>query len=396
MEEAAVKEDQSFYRDTWVDVNLDAISENVKTIKGNLPEGVHVMAVVKANAYGHGAIEVATEALAAGATYLGVAILDEALALRQAGIKAPILVLGLVRPEDCQLAADNQIAVTVFQKDWLETASIYLDGKAQLHCHIKIDTGMGRIGLRTVEEIDNIVPIIKQTQNLVVEGLFTHLATADEVDMPYYEKQQTRFSWLVNVFEEKYGTEVPLKHCANSAAALRFGDRSYNLVRLGIAMYGLSPSPAIKPLLPVPLQEAFTLQSNITHIKKLPKGEGVSYGVTYETRRDEWIATVPIGYADGWIRANQSGDVLVNGERAPIVGRICMDQMMIRLQKPVKVGTTVTLIGENNGVLLSMDEVAERLGTINYEVPCVISYRVPRVIRKNGKIIKIYNKTLSL
>ncbi|UTR13407.1 alanine racemase [Salipaludibacillus sp. LMS25] len=390
-----MKEDQSFYRDTWVEVNLDAISENVKAIKGNLPEGVHVMAVVKANAYGHGAVEVATEALAAGATYLGVAILDEALALRQAGIKAPILVLGLVRPADCQLAADNDIALTVFQKDWFQTAAAYLSGRTQLRCHIKMDTGMGRLGLRTVEEIDEIIPAIRQIPNLVVEGLFTHLATADEVDMPYFEKQQTRFSQLVKRFEKKYGAEIPLKHCANSAAALRFGDRSYNLVRLGIAMYGLSPSPAIKPLLPVPLHEAFTLQSNITHIKKLPKGEGVSYGVTYETTGAEWIATVPIGYADGWIRANQSGDVLVNGERAPIVGRICMDQMMILLQKPVKVGTTVTLIGNNNGEVLSMDEVAERLNTINYEIPCVISYRVPRVIKRNGKVVKVYNKTLS-
>ncbi|MCE7794144.1 alanine racemase [Salipaludibacillus sp. CUR1] len=380
-----------FYRDTWAEINLNAISENVKNIKDNLPQDVEVMAVVKANAYGHGAEEVAREALSAGATYLGVAILDEAIALRKAGVDAPLLVLGLIRPEDVQKAAELDITITIFQKEWLDRAAGYLSEGDEVTCHIKFDSGMGRIGLRTREEKEELIKSFQAAPNFKVEGLYTHLATADEIDLSYYEKQQQRFSHMIKEFEELYGEEVKLKHCGNSAAALRFGTQCYNLVRVGIAMYGLSPSEAIKDLVNVPLKEAFSLHSRITHIKKLPKGEGLSYGVTYETEGEEWIATVPIGYADGWIRANQSGDVLVNGKRAKIVGRICMDQMMIRLTEPVKEGTQVTLIGRNGGAFLSVDEVARRLQTINYEIPCIISYRVPRAIEKNNEILKVHN-----
>lgn len=383
-----------FYRDTWAEINLDAISENVINIKNGLPKSVEMMAVVKANAYGHGAVDVASEALNSGATYLGVAILDEAIALRKAGIEAPILILGYIRPEDVRIALDLNLTLTVFQSAWIEKAKQYfpLGAEKKVKCHIKIDSGMGRIGIRTNEERQALVKALYETDHFEIEGLYTHLATADELEMEYFEKQQTRFKQMIKDFELEYGQEIPIKHCGNSAAALRFADRCYNLVRVGIAMYGLTPSSEMKELINIPLQEAFSLHSRITHVKKVDKGEGISYGVSYETSSEEWIATVPIGYADGWIRANQSGDVLVQGGRAKIIGRICMDQMMISLDTPVAEGEIVTLIGKNGGDHITFDEVASRLNTITYEIPCVISYRVPRAIMKNGRTLLVHNE----
>ncbi|PYZ92115.1 alanine racemase [Salipaludibacillus keqinensis] len=389
-----MRELHPFYRDTWAEVNLNAISENVKNIKQSLPEDVAFMAVVKANAYGHGAVDIAKEALASGATYLGVAILDEAIALRKAGIEAPLLVLGYVRPEDVRMAVELNLTLTVFQSDWIERAAPHLlvEENERVKCHVKMDSGMGRIGIRSEEERRQLVKALLRTDQFEVEGLYTHLATADEIHMEYFEKQQARFMKMIKEFEEDYGHSIPIKHCGNSAAALRFADRCYNLVRVGIAMYGLCPSEEIKGMVQVPLKEAFSLHSRITHVKKLPKGEGISYGVTYQTQKEEWIATIPIGYADGWIRANQSGDVLVQGRRAKIVGRICMDQMMISLDTPVSEGTKVTIIGRDEDDYISVDEVARRLDTINYEIPCVISYRVPRAMIKNNEILHVHNE----
>jgi len=389
-----VRQLHPFYRDTWAEIDLGAISENVINIKKSLPESVEMMAVVKANAYGHGAVDVASEALKSGATYLGVAILDEAIALRKAGIEAPILVLGYIRPEDVQIAIDLNLTLTVFQSTWIDKAEQQLPAGVigKVKCHIKMDSGMGRIGIRTKEERQALIEALHRTDKFEVEGLYTHLATADELEMSYFEKQQKRFMMMINDFEAEYGCEIPMKHCGNSAAALRFTDRCYNLVRVGIAMYGLSPSSEMKDLINVPLRESFSLHSRITHVKKLNKGEGISYGATYETSSEEWIATVPIGYADGWIRANQSGDVLVQGMRAKIVGRICMDQMMILLDKQVPEGEVVTMIGVNGNDHITFDEVASRLDTITYEIPCVISYRVPRAIIKNGRILHVHNE----
>ncbi|SDZ13153.1 alanine racemase [Evansella caseinilytica] len=380
-----------FYRDTWVEVDLDAIEANVRQLKKLLPSNVQVMAVVKANGYGHGAVQVAEAAMEAGADMLGVALLDEALALRKAGIVAPILVLGYVRPENADLAAENNIAVTVFQREWLEKAAAATKSQQKITCHIKIDTGMGRLGIRTAEEGKALVNLLKKYPFFEVQGIFTHFATADELNTSYQENQQKLFAAAVAEIERLLEKEIPVKHCSNSAAALRFSDQYYNLIRFGISMYGLSPSREIKPLLPFPLQEAFSLHSKITRVKQMPEGAGISYGATYKTSEEEWIGTIPIGYADGWIRANSGGEVLVKGKKATIVGRICMDQLMITLPEKVDVGTVVTLIGKQGSVRISMDDVAARLNTINYEIPCTITARVPRVYRKNGKVIDCEN-----
>nr|WP_249777677.1 alanine racemase [Paenalkalicoccus suaedae] len=384
-----------FYRDTWAEVDLDAIAHNIHAIKSTLPEHVHIMAVVKANAYGHGAADVARESLAAGASILGVAILDEAIALRQEGIVAPILVMGYVRPEDVKIACELNITLTVFQAEWATLALQTLqDSTLKLHCHLKLDTGMNRIGMKTEEEIDELLAVLETTKKIIVDGAYTHLAKADEHDKQYTFKQIDRFNQLLDHLRIK-GIDPFFKHCANSAGTLQYEQAPFNVIRAGIAMYGLTPSIEMKPTLPVKLKQAFSLHSKVTHVKRLGPGEKVSYGGTYETKQEEWIITIPIGYADGFIRANQSGEVLVNGDRAPIVGRVCMDQLMVRVKEEVPVGTKVTLIGAQGDSHISTDEVAERLETINYEVSCIISYRVPRAIVKDGKTLHIHNRVFS-
>ncbi|MCM3694658.1 alanine racemase [Neobacillus niacini] len=379
-----------FYRDTWAEVDLDYILANVTSVKKLLPPNVEIIAVVKANAYGHGDFKVAESALKAGATYLAVAFMDEAIALRNKGVLAPILVLGATRPEDAPLAVKYKITLTVFQLEWITAAQSYLPVDKVLPVHIKLDTGMGRIGIRTKEDLAQVVETISGDERLAIEGVFTHFATADEIDHTYLDKQLALFHDLLSVMKE----QPKYIHCSNSAAALRFTKANFNAVRLGIAMYGLTPSPEIENELPFPLQEAFSLRSRLVHVKKLVKGDKVSYGATYEAEDEEWIGTIPIGYADGWIRRLQGQEVLVEGKRVPIVGRICMDQCMVKLPHEVPVGTTVTLIGNQNNEFISVNEIAEKLETINYEVPCIISTRVPRLYKQGGKIVVLKNYLL--
>ncbi|MEK4563721.1 alanine racemase [Alkalihalobacillus sp. FSL R5-0424] len=384
----------SYYRDTWVEVNLSAIEQNVRSLAHVYQnQQTTIMAVVKADGYGHGAAPVAKAAIASGATYLGVAILDEALELREAGITAPILVLGRVRPTDAAVAAKHHIAVTVFAKEWLVSAKDHLDPSNPLTIHVKCDTGMGRLGITDPLEVKEIARIIRESNTFHLEGIFTHFATADELDTTYYQEQFQQFQQYIQQVEEE-NLSIPLIHCANSAAALRFPGRAFNMVRFGISMYGLSPSPEIQDQLPFPLEPAFELKTRLAQVKKLAGGKAISYGATYVTETDEWIGTLPIGYADGWIRAHSTngGTVLVDGEELPFVGRICMDQCMIRLNSIKKEGTIVTLIGRNHDKEISMDTVARRLDTINYEIPCIISKRVPRHYFKDGTLVSVKNQ----
>jgi alanine racemase len=385
-----MEEQGLFYRDTWAEVNLDCILANVASIKKHLPQEVNMIAVVKANAYGHGDVQVAETALEAGAAYLAVAFMDEAIALRNKGITAPILVLGATRPENVQVAVKFNITITVFQKEWLQGALNYLKTDDRISLHIKVDTGMGRIGVRNKAELTAIEQIISENDQLIFEGIYTHFATADELDKTYMYQQLALFEGMIAALKE----QPKYIHSSNSAAALRYPKAYFNAVRIGIAMYGLTPSLEMESEIPFPLREAFSLRSRLVHVKKLPKGEKVSYGATYETGEEEWIGTIPIGYADGWIRKLQGQEVLVRGTRSPIVGRICMDQCMIRLPSPMPVGTTVTLIGGEDDQFISVNEIAKKLDTINYEVPCIIANRVPRLYKKGGKIVDLKNYLL--
>lgn len=390
------KMEAPFYRDAWVEINLDAIESNVTSMKRLLPSDTQIMAVVKANGYGHGAEEVAKTAIQAGAKWLAVALLDEAIALRLAGIRVPILVLGRVRPENIDIAVKNNISITVYQKEWVQEASKYYNSKYPVFLHLKFDTGMGRLGVRDYDEAKALVDQLKKDRRFIIEGAFTHFATADEDNETYFKQQFDRFeemlSWL-----KVLGINPNLIHCGNSAASLKHPRKMFNLVRFGIAMYGLSPSAEMTSKLPFDLKAAFSLHARLIHVKQVPAGAGISYGVIYHSEKSEWIGTIPIGYADGWTRKlAENSDVLVLGERSAIVGKICMDQFMCRLSAEVPMGTKVTLIGEDNGEKITIDEVAERLQTINYEIPCMISERLPRIYFKDGNKVKINNSLLKV
>ncbi|QOS92679.1 alanine racemase [Brevibacillus sp. JNUCC-41] len=380
-------ETKTFHRDTWAEVNLDSIFENISSMKKSLRKGVSLFAVVKANAYGHGDYEVAKTALEAGADFLSVAFLDEALALRKKGILAPILVLGASRPESAALAAEYGISLTVFDVAWLEKAKDLLKPGQVLQIHVKVDSGMGRIGIRDIGQLIKVESLLEREVCFNFQGIFTHFATADEIKTDFYEKQLAFFKGMLSKLTRK----PEYVHAANSAASLRFTDPEWNAIRMGISMYGLSPSMEMKPILPFPLKQAISLRTKMVAVKQLSKGESVSYGATYTAEGDEWIGTLPIGYADGWIRKLQGQEVLVDGKRVPIVGRICMDQCMIKLPGPYPVGTEVTLMGNDGDESITVDEIAAKLETINYEVTCMIAARVPRIYIKDNQMNHVRN-----
>lgn len=382
--------DSAFYRDTWAEINLDHIYENVRMMRSFLNEEVKLCAVVKANGYGHGDIEVAQTALEAGADFLAVALLDEAISLRRKGITKSILVLGAIRASDAYVAAEHNISVTVFNNDWLLEVVKSLPENLTLSVHIKCDTGMGRLGYKTEKQIGQAEQIIQQSNALTLEGMYTHFATADEIDETYFNRQLKKFTDMVAILKEK----PPIIHSGNSAASLRYRHAWFNAIRMGISMYGLSPSMEIKDRLPFPLKEALSLHTKIVYVKKIEANESVSYGATYTANQEEWIATLPIGYADGWLRKLQGQEVLIEGERMPIVGRICMDQCMVRLPKYYPEGTKVTLIGVEKESSITVDEIAGKLDTINYEVACMIGQRIPRVYKRHGEISSIRNGLL--
>ncbi|WP_330949401.1 alanine racemase [Virgibacillus sp. MG-45] len=368
---------QLFYRPTWAEVDLSAIAFNIQQIKKKLPSESKIIAVVKANGYGHGSVQVARKALEAGAYGLAVALLEEAIVLREANIEAPILVLGWVSPEGAVIAAEKNITLTFFQKEWLEAVQTIALPKI-LHVHMKWDTGMGRIGIRSEQELVEITAELAKSKDINLTGVFTHFATADDSELTYYEEQQKQFESLLASFQRLWTKPVAV-HIGNSAAAIRFPSQMHNCIRFGISMYGLYPSIYMKAAQQITLKAAFSLHSKLVHVKQVEPGASISYGKTYTAKDKEWIGTIPFGYGDGWSRKLQGTDVLIDGKRMPIVGRICMDQMMIKLDQPYAIGTKVTLIGEQDDSRIDIDEIAAHLDTINYEVPCMINERVPRL-----------------
>lgn len=368
----------AIYRETWAEVDLQAIEKNVQAMREKLPETTEIIAVVKADGYGHGAIQVAKHALKSGATHLAVALLEEAVKLRQAGFDVPILVMGYVGPEHAVVAAKHNITLTMYQIDWLKNLPTNLE--TPLKVHMKWDTGMGRIGIRSTGKLEKMIEQINQQDNVKLTGIFTHFATADGTDLAYFHKQRKRFQQLLDAFNNLWKDDVAI-HMGNSAASIRFPEKMHHFIRFGIAMYGLYPSAAVAEERSIDLKPAFTLHSRLSHVKQVKQGDTISYGQTYESKADEWIGTIPLGYADGWSRQLQGIEVLIEGKRMPIVGRICMDQTMIKLDKPYEIGTKVTLIGRQGDELVSADEVAEYIDTINYEIPCMMTSRIPRVYK---------------
>lgn len=366
---------QQHYRPTFIKVNLQAIQNNIKRLKETLPAHTGIIAVVKANGYGHGDVAVAHAALKAGAKLLAVATPEEALHLREAGIQADILLLGTTPLSFLEEASKQNITLTAYSYEWLIATR---DIQGPLKLHIKIDSGMGRIGFTDEEELKMALAFIRQSDGLQISGVFTHFATADEEDQTLFQQQVSKFEKLLNVFEQR----PAIVHTSNSAAALIYPDQHWNAVRFGISMYGIAPSSWVNGELPFPLEKALSLHTEVAHVKKVLKGSTIGYGATYVAPTDEWIATIPIGYADGLLRKLHNQSVLINGKKMPIVGRICMDQTMIRLDEKVEIGEKVVLIGKQETEEILIEEWAEALQTIPYEVCCTFSNRVPRIYSK--------------
>ena len=369
---------QEYYRDTWAEIDLDAIAYNVKQIK-KLHPTKEIFAVVKANGYGHGDAEVSKVAIEAGVSCLAVSGLDEALRLRQSGIEVPILVLGMTRLKDVALAAENNISLTAHDEVWINhLVSLPLEKKIKVH--LKIDSGMHRLGLMDANQIQTNFNLLETAPMVEVEGIFTHMATAD-CDKEYLDYQIQNFKNLISNLDL---SGVKYVHLENTATLLQKEFDFDHAIRLGIGLYGVNPDANFIPI-DFDLKPALKLLSNLVQVKQIKKGDKVGYGSTYEAKNDEWIGVVPIGYADGWIRLHQGRCVIVEGYECEIVGRVCMDQMMIRLPKQFPMGTTVTLIGDG----MPVERVAKEIGTISYEILCLISDRVPRVYTQNGKTIAV-------
>ena len=362
----------STHRPTKLVIDLQAIKQNIQRELQANPEKV-IFAAVKANGYGHGAVETSRAALEAGATGLCVATLDEGIELREHGIEAPILLLGILDVRVVGLAQSHHITVPVSTVDWIRQAVPYLHAEAQpLLVHLAVDTGMGRIGFTDASAINQAVTLLEETQEMMWEGIFTHFSTADQADTQYWEKQNQRFKQVL----AQLPTLPKYVHVSNSATSL-WHENLGNVIRMGIAMYGLNPSGTALTE-SYPLAPAMSLVSELVHVKKVAAGEGIGYGMTYVTTEEEWIGTIPIGYADGYMRCMQGFHVLVEGHFCEIVGRVCMDQLMVRLPKEFMIGTPVTLIGQNNGSVITMQEVADYAKTIHYEIICLFSQRIPR------------------
>lgn len=389
---------ESHYRPTRAEISLNALRSNLEAYRNALPEGMKLLASVKANAYGHGAVEIAREAEAFGIDYLGVAFLDEALQLRNAGITTPILVLGFVPADGLELARELGITIALFRDDILEAIAAlppHPDGK-RLKAHLKIDTGMGRLGLIGADAAVAFARKAMQFTGLELEGMFTHYARADETDKGYTELQYRRFGETVHALSSS-GISIPLIHAANSAAGIDTPEWACGMVRIGIGMYGLYPSEEVNRKR-IALEPVLSLKTEVVMAKNTPEGWGISYGTRYFTQGEERIGTLPIGYADGFSRMlTGKANVLVRGVKVPIRGTICMDQCMVSLNaagsadNPVGHGEEAVLIGRQRESVITVEEVAAQLGTINYEVTCMLNARVPRFYKRDGQITSVEN-----
>lgn len=378
---------------TWAEVDLDAIAHNIKEIRKITNPNAKIMAVVKADAYGHGFLEVAKTLLENGADRLAVAVLQEGKQLRSRGVTVPILILGASGEEAVEDLINFDITPSVFTYEFAKVLSYEAERKEKVtKIHIKIDTGMSRIGFLAGENNEEIVDEIIKISKLPyieIEGIFSHFATSDEYDKSYTLLQYGRFMDVCNRLEEK-GLTIPIKHICNSAGIMMYPEMHLDMVRPGVILYGMYPSDEVDKSR-LDLIPAMTLKSTITHIKEVEPGRGVSYGKEYITDKKTKIATVPIGYADGYLRKlAKHGKMIVDGVKVPIIGRICMDQCMIDVTNVHNIdkGDEVIIFGREG---VTVDDLAEWLETINYEVSCVIGKRIPRIYTKDGKAVKVLN-----
>lgn len=380
------------FRPAWAEVNLDNLANNMREIK-KISKSKDIIAVVKADAYGHGAIDTAPVFLENGATKLAVAVISEAVELRESGINCPIMILGFTSPYSIDDLLKYNIEQTVYSYEYaceISKKAAAQDKTAKIH--IALDTGMGRIGFMPQEQSLDEVYKISKLPNIIIEGLFSHFSTADEKDKSYTYTQIKKFNWFYDELSKK-GIKINMRHIANSAAIIDMPGVHFDAVRPGIILYGYYPSKDVSRN-KISLKPAMSLKTNVIHVKKVKSGEYIGYGRKFKTSRESLIATLPIGYADGYTRLLfNKAKVIINGKFASVVGNICMDQCMIDVTevKDVKIGDEVILMGSDGSLKFDADNIADLLGTISYEITCMVSKRVPRVYIRNGKIIKVRN-----
>ncbi len=377
------------YSRVYAKIDLDAVAWNMEQMKKNLKEGTEMVAVIKTDGYGHGAVQVAS--MLESYDYVwgyAVATLDEAVVLRAAEIQKPILVLGCIFPDQYWEMLKYEIRMNVYTKEMAESISaLAVEKGEQAYVHIKLDTGMARLGFSAEESSIEEIKEIAELPNLVLEGVFTHFAKADEEDKTFTMMQLEKFEWMTQRLEEE-GVTFPYVHASNSAGIIDVRRADYNLVRAGIAIYGLYPSEEVDKE-KVQLKPALSLKSHIAFVKDIPAGTPVSYGGDFVSEHQMRIATIPIGYGDGYPRSlSDTGYVLIRGKKAPIIGRICMDQFMVDVSDipEVKFGDKVTLIGRDQEEYLPVEKLSELSGRFNYEFVCDLGKRIPRVYVQDGKV----------
>ena len=377
------------YSRVYARIDLDAIAYNMEQMKRNLKADTKVMAVIKADGYGHGAIQIAE--MMENMDYIwgfAVATLDEAIVLRTEGIKKPILVLGCVFPDQYMAMLKNDIRMNVYTEEMAESISQMAAREGMTaYMHIKLDTGMSRLGFDMSKESVEVIARISQMKNVNMEGIFTHFAKADETDKAFTRKQIQDFCWMVESLKEKDVT-FQYEHCANSAAIIDVKEANFDLVRAGISIYGLYPSEEVKKE-NVKLKPAMVLKSHIAFVKEIEAGTPISYGGTFVSKEKMKIATIPVGYADGYPRSlSNVGYVLIRGKKAPIVGRVCMDQFMVDVTHidGANFGDRVTLVGQDGNEKISIEDLSELSGRFNYEFICDLGKRIPRVYVKDRKV----------
>lgn len=377
------------YFRTQAAVDLDAVEYNYNSTRSKIPKNVKLLGVIKANAYGHGAVEIG-KLLENKCDFFGLACVDEALELIRAGIKTPLMILGCVSPKEFEVIVKNDIRIPIFHLDDAKALSREaVKQNKEVHFHFCVDTGMSRIGFQVNEESADICREITELQNIRAEGLFSHFATADETDLSKSTVQLNLFKKFINMLDER-GIAIPIKHISNSAGIMNF-DEHFDMCRMGIITYGLYPSHEVDKSL-ISIKPAMKWLTHISHIKTLDKGREISYGGTYKTTQKRVIATIPVGYADGYPRClSNRGKVVINGKYANIVGRVCMDQFMVDVTdiNDAKIGDEVVLIGRQGCSEISMEALSEAAYSFNYELPCRISARVPRTYYRNGKLVTV-------
>ncbi len=374
------------YFRTEAAIDLDAAEHNYNVTRAKLPENVKLLCVIKADAYGHGAVPLA-KLFEGRADFYGVACIEEAIELKKAGIKTPVLILGAVPKEFYSDIVKYDIRVPIFNlEDAKALSAEAVKQNKTAPFHFCVDTGMSRIGFQVNKESADTCLEITKLPNIEAEGLFSHFATADEKDLSKAIAQRDKFKEFIKLFEER-GINIPIKHINNSAGIMNF-DEYFDMCRMGIILYGLYPSHEVDENL-LKIKPVMEWRAHITHIKELEPGREISYGGTYKTGETRRIATIPVGYADGYPRClSNKGKVIINGEFAPITGRVCMDQFMVDITGiDAKVGDTVVLVGKSGSKELSMEEVSESAYSFNYELPCRVARRVPRTYYRDGKFL---------